>query len=382
MKQGIPNVGVVVFDDISVANGTTVRARRVLDLLDGKYEITVIHCSSRSYRTLEGMGLADMRLINIKCVGMRLLASRWLPIPIKLIPIVLWNLRLTLVLLKSRFRIVYFVNDWFGFLGTHLVSKVKEYNTIFEAHAIYSEESKELGHLGVRLKLERALERFVVSRSDFVLALSQNTFEFYETYTSRIGLVPAFVDTQLFKGGARPRRRERKLVGLIGPFDAASVRQRSSLEFLYARIEQFDSRIHFEVIGHCDERIENRRIRYAGYLDSVKDYILQLSRLDAVLVAEGTATFGPLTKIIEAMSCSVPVFTTPRGMVGLSWIEPGRHILVFEEEELVDRINELIFHAEHMTEIGRNARDIVEEYYSKRANGQRLIGILESVTRD
>ena len=379
--KAMTKIGVVVFDDIWVANGTTVRARRVLELLSGNYDITIVSCS-KSRGSLERVGLANVRLINIQYVGMRLLMSRSLPIPVKLIPIVLWNLRLALVLLRTRFHIVYLVNDWFGFLSAYLVSKVKGYDTIFEAHAIYSAESKELGHSGLRLKLERALERFVVSHSDFVIALSQNTFEFYQQFTSRIGLVPVFVDTQLFTAGKRPERTERKLIGLIGPFDAGSVRQRSSLEFVYARIGEFDSRIDFVVIGRCDDRVENRRIRYAGYLDSLGDYVGELSRLDAVLLAEGAATFGPLNKIIEAMSCSVPVFTTPKGMVGLSWVEPGRHILVFEEAELVDKVNELIFDAERMREIGRNARNVVEQYYSKKANAQKLISILHSMASD
>lgn len=101
-----------------------------------------------------------------------------------------------------------------------------------------------------------------------------------------------------------------------------------------------------------------------------------------MLIAEGIATFGPLNKIIEAMSCSVPVFTTPKGAVGLYGVEPNKHILVFEEAELVDKVNDLVFHGERMREIGRNARSVVEEYYSKKVNEEKLVNILESVVSD
>lgn len=61
-------------------------------------------------------------------------------------------------------------------------------------------------------------------------------------------------------------------------------------------------------------------------------------------------------------------------------LKRGKEPLVFEEDKLVDNINELIFNDELMAEIGRNARKVVEQYYGKKANEEKLIKILRLMT--
>lgn len=369
-------VAFIAEEDIFVANGTTMRLQRVLQLLHKRYDITVISCSKGHVE--KAANTESIHLTNISRYGRRILNSRLVPGIIKLFPIVLWNMKLVSILLKNKFDLVYCTNDWLSFLSIYLGSKLRKYKKIFEAHSICSEESKELGYSSLRVRLDRGIERFAIMHSDFVIALSKNTFEFYQSYNRNIGLVPVFVDTDIFRTNNRGRRTGSKFVGIIGPF-SYEPRQRYYLDFLYRNIELFDSRISFVAIGRCEHRIRNERIKYTGYLDSIQDYVTQLCQLDAVLVAEGIATSGPLDKIIEPMSCSVPVFTTPKGMIGLYWVKPGQDVLVFEENVLVDKINELVFDDELMGEIGRNARTVVEKYYSKKANEEKLIRILESV---
>ena len=122
------------------------------------------------------------------------------------------------------------------------------------------------------------------------------------------------------------------------------------------------------VIGDCDYRIENERIIYAGH---VEDYVEHLACLDCVLVPSRIATTGPLNKILEPMSLGLPVFTTPAGVVGLDYVNPGKDILVFEEKDLVNKIHDLIFDEELIEEMGRNARHTVEVYYSKEVNAKK-----------
>ena len=60
-----------------------------------------------------------------------------------------------------------------------------------------------------------------------------------------------------------------------------------------------------------------------------------------------------------------------------------RHFLYtfrcFEEKELLDRVNELVFDEELVRKVGRNARTTVERHYSREVNEEKLIQILESV---
>lgn len=99
---------------------------------------------------------------------------------------------------------------------------------------------------------------------------------------------------------------------------------------------------------------------------------------DVKLVIAGT---GPCNKILEPMSCSLPVFTTPQGMIGLYNIEHEKSIFVFQDSELPERVNELIFDHQQMKRVGDEARRVVEEYHSRRVNEHKIVQVVENVIR-
>jgi glycosyltransferase involved in cell wall biosynthesis len=357
--SGWENSGVViiisVLGDISTSDGTTIRAKRIFEILKERYSVILITRADKKQKS------KDIIIVN--------------PAKTKL-----WNLKLIPVIIKNKFDVVYCSNDWFGFITYYLLSKIYKYKIIFEAHSILSEEIKEIGYIELKVKFYQFLERFVIKHADYVIALSENTFEFYEKYNQHIELIPVFVNEAVFKINKeietkKYKRQKRKLIGLIGPFDGMF--SKHILEYLHANIDQFDNRIHFFVIGKCDNRIKNNMITYTGYLETTQNYIDVLSNLNAVLVPSKIATLGPLNKIIEPMSCSLPVFTLPKGMVGLYYVENGRDILVFEDDKIIDKVNELIFEDELMKKIGKNARIVVEKYYSKEVNEKKLVDLIE-----
>ena len=354
-------VAISVIVNAFKSDGTTIRALRVLKILKNHYDISLI---TRANNKRKLKGLEDVKVIIVK------------PDKTKL-----WNLKLIPVVIKNKLDVVYCSNDLFGFLTYYLLSKIYRYKIIFEAHSIVSEESIEKRCSIMRVKLDQIFERFVVKHADHVITLSENTFEFYKKYNENINLIPVFIDETIFVMNkeleTKKYESEYKLIGLIGPFDI--ITNRYFLEFLYTNINQFDNMIKFIVIGKCDNRIENDKIIYTGYLESTQYYVDVLCSLDAVLVPSKIATLGPLNKIIEPMSCSLPVFTTPKGMVGLYHVEPGKDILVLEDGEITDKVNELIFDGELMRNIGRNARIVVEKYYGKKANEKKLIDTIEDL---
>jgi glycosyltransferase involved in cell wall biosynthesis len=130
------------------------------------------------------------------------------------------------------------------------------------------------------------------------------------------------------------------------------------------------------IIGHCPHRLQSNQFIYTGYVDN---YIDHISCLDCVLIPSKIPTGGPLNKIVEAMSLGLPVFTTPQGMVGLYHARPGKDILVFKEDKLVAKLNELVFNKELMAEVGNNARAAVESQYSIKAHGEKLVSIISSM---
>ena len=79
------------------------------------------------------------------------------------------------------------------------------------------------------------------------------------------------------------------------------------------------------------------------------------------------------------MACAIPVFTTPKGVMGLYWVEPGKDIIVAEPNELVGVVNKEIFNDELMIEIGNRSRKIIEKYYSRRSNEEILLRVIDTL---
>jgi NAD(P)H-hydrate repair Nnr-like enzyme with NAD(P)H-hydrate epimerase domain len=46
---------------------------------------------------------------------------------------------------------------------------------------------------------------------------------------------------------------------------------------------------------------------------------------------------------------------------------------------MVEKINELVFTDSLMQNVGENARKVVQQYYSKKANEEKLFRIMESI---
>lgn len=348
-----------VIVDLFKDDGTTVRPKRVAETLKNDYDVTIITRSNEK----EVYG-PDMNIKVIKPFGTKL-----------------WNFKLIPFITRNKYDFIYCSNDFFGFLTYYLMSKFYNYKIIFEAHSILSEELKERKINKLKVGFYKILEKFVVKNSDLVVALSENTLNFYKKYNKNIELVSNFVDEELFK------IREEKInnlnikhVGLIGPFK--NFGNQYFLDFLYQNIKKFDDKIKFILIGNCDRRIESDKIIYTGYIKDNSEYIKILSSLDAVLVPSKIATFGPLTKILEPLACFVPVFTTPKGVVGLHNYENGKNILIFKEEDLVEGVNRCIFDKDLMEKVGKEGRAYFKKYYSKKANENKLLSIFKRLSHD
>jgi len=372
-------IAVILLGDVYSSEGTNIRARRVLELLYPTHELVLIHCSKENNKSLAGM--EGVQIINLGDKVLNFISSQPQFSPVKALYSVLWGPKLAIVILTHHFDILYYIWDFMGFMGTNFIAQIKKIKTIFEAHSIISADMHAEGRPRIMVKMFRIIEKFVMKRADLIVALSDNALKAYKTYNPAIEFFPAYVDTDRFinKSSNRPSPfYKMKRVGLIGPFDI-SKRHRYYLDFLYNHIEQFDNSITFLVIGRCQRKLNNERIVYTGYLNSTADYITHLCRLDIVLVPEMIGTAGPLTKIIESMSCALPVFTTPAGLIGLHEVEPGKDIFVYKIDDLVEKVNQQIYDEARLHEVGTNARVTVEKYYSEKVVKQRFIHLVESL---
>lgn len=353
-------IAISCIGDISMDDGTSVRAKRVFELLQNEYDCTLI---------MRGRGPSKANNVEV----------------IK--PSKLWNFQLIPVVRKSRFGLVYCVSDFWGFFTYFALGKLYNFKTVFEAHGVLSREAEfDLRDPSPIDKLKiQALkwrERFVVKHADCVIALSSDIYNNYRKFNKCIALVLVFVDETKFKRRENPAQcpdDKEKTIGLIGPFVHNGLNN-SALDFVLRNIDEFDERIKFVIIGRCDYETRNERIEYTGYLNEY-DYADRLTRLDAVLVGESRKyTSGPFNKILEPMACSVPVFTTPVGAVGLDHITSGEDIFISEESELVTQVNESLFDSDLMGRVGENARRTVEKHYSIEVNKGKLIAVIEQMS--
>jgi glycosyltransferase involved in cell wall biosynthesis len=356
-------IAVSTISDVSMNEGTSVRAKRVFELLQKEYDCTLI---------IRGRGQSKADKVEI----------------IK--PSKLWNFQLIPVVRKNRFDLIYCSTDLWGFFTYFGLAKLYNFKIVFEAHGILSFERERRLHNPnlidkVKIKMLKVREKFVAKHTDCIVALSSVIYKHYARFNSCIFLIPAFVDETKFKRRENPAQcsddDEGKTIGLIGPFAqdrADSAVNTYALDFIFRNMDKFDERIKFTVIGACDfKQIRSERIQYVGYLKKFQDYVDQLTLLDAVLVASGSPTSGPLNKILEPMACSVPVFATPVSAVGLDHITAGEDIFICDETELVAKVNESLFDVDLMESVGKNARCTVETYYSTAVNNEKLIRVIE-----
>ncbi|WP_161552407.1 glycosyltransferase [Rhodothermus marinus] len=254
---------------------------------------------------------------------------------------------------------------------------------VFCAETLLHFERQEMGYGKLRVYYDKILESLIRRTSDSVICVSGNVMNFYRT-NKRAFIINHFVDLTEFEyheDKSILRRKcglpvEDKLVGVIGPFHVPF--NVPYLEYLTKNIDNFDTRIKFLVIGHIPDcfsvKLKNYQTRILNIekINDQKEYYTYLSALDAVLIPAKIATGGPLTKIIECFAARTPVFTTPKGIVGLEGVINYKNIVVENEQELASAINRIIFDCTKMRSITCYAYELARLHYSRDQAMQQL----------
>jgi glycosyltransferase involved in cell wall biosynthesis len=237
----------------------------------------------------------------------------------------------------------------------------------------------------VRYALRKVIEGFSGKNADLVVAVSELTRFFFKSYSSRVVLLPTLIDPNIFCFDEYGRKifrakygikENEKLLGIIGPFDTEY--NKPSLEFLKRNIRRFNPSIKFMVVGRCPDelKVNNKAIIFTGFVD---DYIGHLSALDAVLIIRAVPTDGAINRIVEAMAIGLPVFTNPIAFATIDHATSGKDIFVFEEDELVTKINSLIFNDKLLKDVGERARKLAKTYYAQELYKAQLLEALKQV---
>ncbi|MGB9980294.1 glycosyltransferase [Methanobacterium sp.] len=340
-------IAILVSADMSEDNGITIRAKRINKVLKKNHDVTIISAGKQNFDNLFSM------ILNA----------------------IYWNLKLLYQIPREKIDLIYFSSDFLGFFSIFLLSKFMNFKLIFESHGIFSEENIDKNRNNIIVKTCQIIEKFVIKNSDYVIALSVDIYNFYKVYNKNIDLIPVFIDESIELKEKQIMHHNFKSIGLIGPFDMPS--NKYYLNFLYKNLDKFNSNLIFVVIGRCSHRINDKRIKYTGYLKSYQDYISQVDDLDLVLIPSKIPTSGPLNKILEAMLCSVPVLTTPAGTSGLDYIQNNENIFICKENNMVYQLNKNIFDEDIMKKVGQNGKMMVYSHHSIKVNKEKLYKIIE-----
>jgi glycosyltransferase involved in cell wall biosynthesis len=356
-------VAILVPSNLKKTDGNTVRAARVIPVIAASFRSTVLTGRKPGEQETKAFGSVPMQQFFE-------LDKDAFVNPIKLL---ILNLRLLKILIKGRFDAVY-AQGPFLLPSLWAASVFAGTKFVYEAHALAFRERAQVSRLQPLLLLPTEL--LIARLASGVVALSGETRRFYDRYAKRVFFIPVFVDTRTYRPAAHRDHNGSKNLGLVGPFEG--IFNGGQVEFLLKNVGGFSSAIRFVLIGRQERDLDKSRFSELGFLPD-EEYPKALADLDALIVPVSVATYGPKNKIIEGMACGLPVFSSPKGVVGLDFARPGENIFVFPLDEMVEQINELMFEDEALARVSANARRTVEEHYGGEACGEEIVDAIHEV---
>ena len=140
--------------------------------------------------------------------------------------------------------------------------------------------------------------------------------------------------------------------------------------------------VKFLIVGTspAKEVLDLRRIEGVEVTGFVEDPYEYLEKAKVVVVPLRFSA-GIQNKVLEAMALRKAVVTTSKAARGIEG-EDGKHFVVADtEEEMAEKILELLADDSKRREIGQNARELVEKKYRWDIVGQKLLKEIEEVLK-
>jgi hypothetical protein len=214
---------------------------------------------------------------------------------------------------------------------------------------------------------------------------------------SKIFLMPYGVDTDIFVPlSSRKRRKLRQKIGLseeslaVGFFANSSYsvgKDRKGTDILLEIFRILRKRSDKEIVlilsGIGWERLEERFLEYDiphfhfDFIPNHADISQKYGILDSYLITSRIEG-GPVT-LLEAMSCGVPVITTPVGMA-IDVVRDGHNGIMIpkdDPEAAATKLIELMENPDLVSSIAKNARDTVVTSYKWQNSAQRIPDLYE-----
>lgn len=280
----------------------------------------------------------------------------------------LFVLRVSLLLREAD--IIQIEQQASGGLLIPFVKKVLKRPVVVDCHDVF--QALRIKHTSIfRRMLETFLEKLAYRNADLLLTVSKIEKEFIISSGFQrcvIEVVPNGVDTKSFKKSSEQTGIRKKfglggfqIVVFVGNLEYLPNREAIQLlsSVITPRVLDKVKDVKFLVVGKLENEMELPGLTFTGFVDNVSD-ILSVSDVAVAPLFQGS---GTRLKILEYLSCAVPVVTTSVGVEGLN-VANGVNVLIEDDmDKFSMKIIELLQDEKFRRNIGKAGRELVVNEY-------------------
>jgi polysaccharide biosynthesis protein PslH len=268
------------------------------------------------------------------------------------------------------------------------VSFNSNYKTLLDEHNVeymiikrVSESSSSAlmrAYAALEWKKLRYYEINICSKADLVVCVSdedKNTLLSDVKINCAIEAVPIGVDTNYFKAVDRKENSKTilSIATMYWPPNVDSMLYFCNEIFPLIKKELPDANLNIAGQKPVKEiqALASDSILVSGYVSDSREIAVDCG----VFIVPLRSGSGVRVKILNAMAMGLPIVTTSIGVEGLNCKHNEHLIIADSPKDFADAVVELIQNKEKSTEIGKNARELVESEYSWDIIGKRLLKV-------
>jgi len=141
--------------------------------------------------------------------------------------------------------------------------------------------------------------------------------------------------------------------------------------------KEMDRKVKFIIIGFYERiQIRDENLIYTGYVENLREY---LGAADFAVVPIFENTLGIRSRLLDYFAASLPVLTTPVGVVGMKFVlDSGGVIARKNVQELAESVIELANSPEKLKEMAQQSKKLVE-WFSPEKIAEDLLSLYSRV---
>lgn len=219
-------------------------------------------------------------------------------------------------------------------------------------------------------------EQWVLKKFDATLIISEPDKNAIDEH---IHVIPNGVDIHLFKPGSQAKEFDLLFLGNLSyPPNQKAVM--FLVKKILPKLLKSKPDIKIQIVGagltNHIRNLESKNVRIVGWVDEA----VQAYQKSSLFVAPLFSGAGMQNKVLEAMSCGLPVLTTSIVNASIGANDKEHIVLADDEDEFVEQILQLLDHPERQHELGGNAREFISGRFQWEVSNEKLRKLLEEVS--